>query len=258
MARKSEFEEPDIQVIDVEGGEEAKDTSKSRKAKRKTSEAVQTGEGSDPTPMFYLHSLLLIGGRVLSRLLDFYNSFFDLSGRDRAKIYRNISIHYVNKGQMEKAVDHLREWARLEPANPEPHYQLAIGLVGVENYKSALGMINKVLKLDPTHKGAIYRKGTIYLKLKAYQEAIEAFEQFIEAHPGHAKAYYFLGIGYDHTNQLDKAVEHLKKAIELDPREIKYQQHLGFLYERKGDHKEAAACFSKVMELEQELGEEEE
>jgi len=256
MVRKKNFDEPDIQEAETEG--EINEIPKSRKGRRKEAEVSPAKESSEPSPMFYWHSLLLIGGRVLSRMLDFYNGFFDLTHRDRAKIYRNISIHYMNKGQTEKAVEHLKEWARLEPTNPEAQYQLAIALVGVENYKSALGMINKVLKLDPAHKGAIYRKGTVYLKLKAYQEAIEAFEQFIEQHPGHPRAHYFLGIAYDHTDQLDKAIETLKKAIEFDPLEIKYHQHLGFLHERKGDHKEAAGCFAKVMELEQEQGEEEE
>ncbi|HIJ76387.1 MAG TPA: tetratricopeptide repeat protein [Deltaproteobacteria bacterium] len=248
MVQTKEFEERDFQ--DTETDSDIGESPRSRKGKRKE-HASPAADATEPSPMFYLHSLLLVGGRVLSRLLDFYNSFFDLTHRDRAKIYRNISVHYMKKGQTEKAIEHLKEWARLEPVNPEAQYQLAIALVGAENYKSALGVINKVLKLDPGHKGAIYRKGTIYLKLKAYQEAIEAFEQFLNLHPENAKAHYFLGIAYAHTEQLDKAIETLKKAVELDPPEIKYYQHLGFLYERKGDHKEAASCFAKVMELEQ-------
>ncbi|MGA2226664.1 MAG: magnetosome protein MamA [Syntrophobacteraceae bacterium] len=250
MVRTKEFKENDFQNPETDG--EISESPRSRKGKRKEPEDSPAKESTEPSPMFYIHSLLLVGGRVLSRMLDFYNSFFDLTQRDRAKIYRNISVHYMNKGHTDKAVEHLKEWARLEPANPEAQYQLAIALVGVENYKSALGVINKVLKLEPNHKGAIYRKGAIYLKLKAYQESIEAFEQFLSLHPENAKAHYFLGTAYSHTDQLDKAVETLQKAIEIDPLEIKYHQHLGFLYERKGDHKEAASCFAKVMELEQE------
>jgi tetratricopeptide (TPR) repeat protein len=250
MVRTKEFKESDFQDLETDG--EISESPRSIKGKRKEQEASPAKESTEPSPMFYIHSLLLVGGRLLSRMLDFYNSLFDLTHRDRAKIYRNISVHYMNKGQTDKAVEHLKEWARLEPTNPEAQYQLAIALVGVENYKSALGVINKVLKLDPNHKGAIYRKGAIYLKLKAYQESIEAFEQFLSLHPENAKAHYFLGTAYSHTDQLDKAVETLQRAIEIDPLEIKYHQHLGFLYERKGDHKEAAGCFAKVMELEQE------
>jgi tetratricopeptide (TPR) repeat protein len=254
--QKKEFEKRDLKEVGTEG--EINEVLKSRKGKRQEVESSPAVKSSEPSSMFYMHSLFLIGGRVLSRMLNFYNSFFDLTHRDRAKIYRNIGIHYMNKGQTEKGVEHLKEWAKLEPTNPEAYYQLAIALVGVENYKSAIGVLNKVLKLEPTHKGAIYRKGTIYLKLKAYQEAIEAFEQFIELHPDHAKVHYFLGIAYDHADLLDKAIEALKQAIEVDPLEIKYHQHLGFLYERQGRHKEAASCFAKVMELEQEREEEEE
>ena len=250
MAATKKFNDNEFQDTEVDS--EIDESLRPGKAKRKESEAASAKESTDPSPMFYIHSIMLVGGRVLSGLLDFYNNFFDLTHRDKAKIYRNISVHYRNKGQPEKAVEHLKEWARLEPSNPEAQYQLAVALVGVENYKSALGVLNRVLKLDPNHKGAIYRKGAVHLKLKAYQEAIEAFERFLSLHPENAKAHYLLGIAYAHTEQLDKAVETLQKAIEIDPHDVKYHQHLGFLYERRGDHKEAASCFAKVMELEQE------
>jgi tetratricopeptide (TPR) repeat protein len=255
MAEK-EFEEPNLQEEGTD--EEIKGPSKRKGQKAKKSSKPSVMEMAESSPKFYLHSMLLIGGRILNRMLDFYNSFFDLTHKDKAKIYRNIAMHYVNRGQAEKAVNHLKEWTRVEPSNTEAYYQLGIALVAAENYKSALGVFGKVLKMDPKHKGSLYRKSVLHVKLKAFSEAIEGFEQFLALHPDHAKAYYFLGIAYDRSDQLDKAVEAMKKAVELDPHEVKHFQHLGFLYERMGDHKEAARCFSKVMELEQEHEDEEE
>ena len=121
MAATKKFNENDFQDTEVES--DVEESPRPRKTRRKESEAAAAKESADPSPMFYIHSLMLVGGRVLSRMLDFYNNFFDLTHRDKAKIYRNISVHYMNKGQPEKAVEHLKEWARLEadqPGGPVP------------------------------------------------------------------------------------------------------------------------------------------
>ena len=202
-----------------------------------------------------MHSLLLFGGRLLHRVLDFYNSLFDLTPPDKAKIYRNISNHYAQKGLHDKALDYLREWARLDASNPDSHYQLGVALASSGNFKKAIRAFDKALELRPNHKGAIYRRSGLCLKLKDYQGAVDGLEQLLKAVPDNHKAHYLLGIACDRMDEIDRAIEAIQKAVELDPEEIKYLQHLGFLYERKEDHKQAARCFSRVMELQQEQDE---
>ena len=248
--QKPEFEQEEIE--------------KKSKGARKTKAGEQKGrtrpkgeESTQPSTMFYAHSLLLFGGRLLHRVLDFYNSLFDLTPADKATIYRNISNHYANKGLHEKALSYLREWARLDASNPDSHYQLGIALASSGDAKAALRAFDRVLKLNPDHKGAMYRKSELYLKLKDYKGALEGLERLVKMVPDNPKAHYLLGITCDRVDEIDKAVRAIKKAIELDPEEIKYHQLLGFLYERKEDHKQAARCFSRVMELQREQDEEE-
>ena len=69
---------------------------------------------------------------------DFYNNLFDLTPTDKARIYRNISNHYANKGLHDKALDYLRQWAKLDPNNPEPHFQLGMALATAGEYKKAV------------------------------------------------------------------------------------------------------------------------
>jgi superkiller protein 3 len=230
---------------------------KPRADKQKERARPADADSSEPSTIFYMHSLLLFGGRLLHRVLGFYNSLFELTPADQAKIYRNLSNHYVRKGLHERALDYLREWARLDASNPDSHFHLGIGLASFGNFKGAIRAFDRVLKLAPNHKKALYRKSGICLKLKDYPGAVETLKQLIDAVPDNAKAYYLLGIAYDRMDEVDPAVDAMKKATELDPEEIKYYQHLGFLYERKEDHTQAAKCFSKVMELQREQDEEE-
>lgn len=145
---------------------------KPKKPKAKAQEeSARGGETDQPQPssIFYLHSLLLFGGRVMHRVLGFYNSLFDLTSTDKARIYRNISHHYGNKGLHDKALDYLKEWAKLDPNDPDPHYQLGIALASSGDYKRAIRSYEAALKLNPNHKGAIYRRSALCLKLKDYK-----------------------------------------------------------------------------------------
>ena len=252
---KEKDQKPDLEQEEIEKG--GKGARKSKAGEQKGRTRPKGAEPSQPSAMFYVHSLLLFGGRLLHRVLDFYNSLFDLTPADKATIYRNISNHYANRGLHEKALDYLREWIRLDASNPDSHYQLGIALASSGDLKGAMRAFDKVLKLDPDHKGALYRKSELYLKLKDYEKAMEGLEQLIKVVPDNPEAHYLLGMCFDRMDEIDKAVHALQKAIEFDPEEIKYHQHLGFLYERKEDHKQAAKCFSRVMELQRKQDEEE-
>nr|MBF0220768.1 tetratricopeptide repeat protein [Desulfobulbaceae bacterium] len=229
-------------------------TQKSRATKSQKSNGASQEKimpSGQPSTMFYMHAVMLFGGRLLTGMLDFYNGLFGLSSDDKKKIYRNVSSHYLRKGLSEKAIASLKEWTRLDRNNPEAHYQLANALAVSGKTKQAIIVLNHVLKLDPAHSGAIYKKCKLHLKRKEYELAITGFEELITENTDNADLFYLLSVAYSRIDQIDKAIASLQKAIELDPEESKYYQHLGFLYERTGNHKEAATCFSRVMELEE-------
>lgn len=250
---KSEDHEPEIkakgkQKVKVSDGKAAK------KASRDEASAADTdGQYSS---VFYWHSLLLYCGRILHKVLDFYNQFFDLTPKDKAKLYSNISKHYINKGLYDKALSYLKEWSKVDPTNTEPLYQLGIALAASGNRKSAMGVFSKVLNLDPQHLGAIHRRSSIMLKLKDFKAASDELEKALAIDGENPKFFYLYAVAKEGLGETDKAIEALEKAIELDPDEIKYHQHLGFLNVSKDDHKTAAKSFTKVMELEREMEEE--
>jgi len=207
--------------------------------------------------IFYLHAFYLFIARLLNGLVAFYDKLLGLSPKDRAKICRNVSRYYMNKQLPEKAIDSLKEWTRLEPDNPESHFQLAEALTASGKSKQAIIMLNKVLGLNPNNQEALFRKGKLLLKRKEYPEALATLEALLKVAPEDAEVLYLSGLAYSRLEKIEEAIEAMRKAVTLAPEESKYHQHLGFLLEQKGEHKEAAKCFSRVMELEQELDEEE-
>jgi len=246
--KESEFQEEEF-------AKEKPETDKSGKKKARNDPSYKEHQG--PPTAFYLHALLLLGGRILSMVLNAYNSLFDLTPKDRTKIYRNLSTHYTNRGLYDKALEHLEEWVRLEPSNQDAHYQMGIALATSGNNERAISTFNKVLTLKPQHKGALHRKSALFLKIKDFDEAAKGFRSLVDLTPDNPKFHYLLGIAYEGLDEIDKAIEVIGKAAELDLNEIKYQQHIGLLHARKDDQKTAAKYFTKVMELERELEEDE-
>lgn len=243
----------DLDTIKKTGKAAAK---KIREGKLKQAEHLKSDEISQPSTVFYMHSLLLFSGRLLHRVLAFYNSLFDFKPSDKATIYRNISNQYINRGLHEKARQYLKEWARLEPSNADAHYHLAVALSSGDDVGAAIRSFDKTLKLNPNHKNARYRRAGLCLKIKDYEKAVKDLEALVAVAPENPKPFYLLAIACDRMDEVDKAVEAIKKAIALDSEEIKYYQHLGFLYERRENHKEAARCFTRVMELQREQDDE--
>ena len=244
--------------------EEAAESGKSKKARNKKAagkgkDNISAAESSGLSTTFYMHSLFLLGGRILNRVLDGYNGLFEMTPRDKAKIYRNVSTHYIKKGLYDKALEHLKEWVRLEPENPEALYQLAVSLATAEDRQEAIGALEKVLAINPKHKNALFRKRRPPREAQRSTTRGGMPSKGPGTGPRNAQGlHYLLGISYDAMEEIDKAIEAMQKAVALDPNEIKYHQHLGFLNVRRDDHKTAAGHFSKVMELEREQEEDDE
>ncbi len=79
---KGEKKSMDIEHDDIEEPKKkAKSSKRSKKAKAKNH------EGNQPSMIFYLHSFLLFAGRILNRILNFYDKLFDMNQTDKAKIY---------------------------------------------------------------------------------------------------------------------------------------------------------------------------
>jgi len=233
------------------GDDEPKPKAKVKEPAKPKKKAVEAEpEDVEGSTSFYWHSFLLLSGRMLNRMLDWYNGLFSFSPKDKAKLYRNISQHYLKRGATDKAMSYLKEWARNEKGDPEPLYQMGVALSSMGELQRAANAFDKVLKLKPNHHLALFRKSAILLKLKNYKEAIKGLESIIAESPEDPRAYYLLGLAYDGDGLLDKGIEAMQKAVDLDPEEIKYHQYLGFMNVRKEDHKTAAEHFTKVMELE--------
>ncbi len=221
--------------------------STSRDAARREAQAqVESIEGSG---YYCLHSVLLLGSRLLTRALNWYTGLLHLAPKDKAKIYRALSLHHRHRDELQKALVFLKEWSRNERGNPEPVFQMGEVLASLGEHRAALAAFDRVLAMRGGHIPALTRKCALLLRLKNYSAAIAGLELLAREQPDQAKHFYRLGLAYDGEGRLEDAITAMRKAVDLDPEEVKYHHHLGFMSVRKEDHSSAAEHFGKALEL---------
>jgi tetratricopeptide (TPR) repeat protein len=116
-------------------------------------------------------------------------------------------------------VVHLREAARLLPADAAVHFQL--GLLSAELGKTddAIAAFREVRRLAPDDGDGHFNLGVVLNdKLRALvDEKVEAFQKAVALRPGRAEAHYHLAVAYVQKAQLSPVDEKrllLSKALE--------------------------------------------
>ena len=143
----------------------------------------------------------------------------------------------------------LRTAIKLEPKNPEHHYNYALFLETQHQYSQARGEFEKAIKFDK--KNDIFRTdyANLLFKLEDYKSAEEQYKEAIEINPNNVHVWTNLGKLYFEKNQPIKAEKALKQAINIDPKFPLSYLNLLELYENQGMDNEAQALWKRYRAL---------
>lgn len=202
---------------------------------------------------FLLHSSLLIGGRILHKVLNFYNEFFSLDEKDTLTIHKNLVQHYRKKGNIGKAISSIKKVIDLDPSVKKGELFLMLAeLYSLNgNHADAKATYHSYLKEHPTSYEALVGLAGTYYKENDIDNAIKYCEEARDINSNDDQLFFKLGLLYDKKKEQQKAIDCLESAIKISPETVKYHQHIGFLYESTGAHEKAVPHFKKVLELEQ-------
>ena len=84
----------------------------------------------------------------------------------------------IRNDRTEEAKPHLLDAMRLNPNNPESHFQMASLLEKSGDLQGALQELQKTLSLDPSKAEVHYRAARIFQRLGKKEEASQEFDQF--------------------------------------------------------------------------------
>lgn len=102
-------------------------------------------------------------------------------GAQVAEAHKLLALAAYLQRQLDKFELHIKAAAKLNPADPEPHYHL----------------------------------GRYYFEDKRYEEALSAFKTVFKFQPDHFKAHYYAGLVYESQNEMAPAQQEFQAAINI-------------------------------------------
>ena len=186
-------------------------------------------------------------------------------------------------GEIQNAIDHLKEWVQQEPTNSRAHVHLAKLLKSTEDLEGSKAHYQRALALGVEDNSVLINVGNVCLRLgnaeeakhyyqqalekepdnvhahsnmvavllqeKQYQEAEAHCQQALKRSPNHAPAHFNLGLVHKEQQNYELASSCFRKVVKLSPTHIEAYAHLGVIYQKLENLEEAEVCYRKLLEL---------
>jgi protein O-GlcNAc transferase len=137
-----------------------------------------------------------------------------------------------NKQRLEQAIDHYKQALDLNKLTSDNLKKLRTNTLGaltgiyseppLQNYETALGYAQELVKDNPTDTKNLYAIANLYERFGKIPEAEETYRKVTEVNPQDAKACGALAAFYnkplwDGRSKFDQAIETLKRCTSLEP-----------------------------------------
>lgn len=173
-----------------------------------------------------------------------------------AKLFAGVGEYYIQKGDLDNALDKFRDAMSLDAQNvaAKMGYSEALALKGNERLEKGLPVEAKALFLEaltnnPKNSAALFGLGGIYADLEQTSEAIANYEKSLENDPKLTEIYVPLGALYFQIGEIAKADDLLSKAIVVSPERAETQYFYGLVRSSQGKTDEALAAFLKARTI---------
>ncbi len=164
-------------------------------------------------------------------------------------LHDTLAQRYLSLDNLEKAVDHWKKSAQLQP-NPWASY---FNLGNVFDQKGernrAIAFYRKALTLKADHVRAHNNLGVVLQSQGKSREAIRHFRQALRFEPGSREAHTNLGGALADLGQFDEAASHFGQALESDPGSAEMHNNLGSVLALRGKLDQAASHFRQAAQL---------
>jgi tetratricopeptide (TPR) repeat protein len=157
-----------------------------------------------------------------------------------AQAHINLIELYGRLGQFEKAEEHYRAAARLEPGSVEGYYNYGVLLLAAQKFEQAEDAFRKAVAIDPFHSAAHNNIGYLLERQGKLVEAAAEYRTAIDNRPGDRQAHFNLGRVLVNLHAYSDGIQELEKTIEPeDENTPRYLYALGAAFARSADRQNA-------------------
>ncbi len=161
----------------------------------------------------------------------------------------NLAISYVNRGELEPALEHFIKSAKLNPHFGKIYSNIGQVQISLGRYEEAVEPFRTALRCDPKLASAHYGLAVTLEKEGNRAQAIQHLVTAIELAPDLWEAHDELGVLLQKEGKNEKALDHLFQAARLKPGSAVVRSHLAAALDQSGRATEAAAQYREALNL---------
>ena len=135
----------------------------------------------------------------------------------KVTVHDDVARLYLLFGEVEKALAHFRESARLEPESPAAQYNVGTTLLQMGALDEAVARFERALRLDPDYAPVHNNLGAALRSQGRLDEAIRRFRQAVRARPDDEDALYNLASTLTLQGEFTEAIALYRRVLALLP-----------------------------------------
>lgn len=168
---------------------------------------------------------------------------------DQDEIYLDLAMEYQNAGELQLAINVLREAIHQNPSNEGAIYELAFCYDQQGDFQASVQCYSDFIDNNPYSFTAWYNLGNAYAKNEDLDKAVWAYDYCILINDGFGPAYFNLGHTHLTLERYTTAITNFEKCMELDGDDPLALSYIGECYEQLGELSRAKKYYKKSLEL---------
>lgn len=157
--------------------------------------------------------------------------------------------HQLRLGNIDAAIDMLRQALSVDPEYPDAHALLALCLLDRRRIHAALHEAKLALQLAPQLALAHYAMAQTLIAHRQFVQAGRQIAELLELDPNQPAYYRLQAQLYQLTHQFEKVLPTLAKALELDPEDPDTIADQGEHYLQQGELAQAEQKADEALQL---------
>lgn len=154
----------------------------------------------------------------------------------------------VGTGELDAAIERLRNVVRQAPAHSKAHWFLALALRRKGDFEGAAEVLRSLLAANPDSTEGHYGLALVRLEQDRPDEAIEELQKTLAVDPDFADAHYDLATVLARRDETDEALAHFDAVLEIDRHHAAAFRERGTLMFRRGRFGEAVADYRRALD----------
>ncbi len=184
---------------------------------------------------YFMLGLACFNMQDYSKAKEFFGRSVDLDPSRAAAVHHNLGALAYQTGEMATAVQEFQAALKVDPNDPDTHYQLGATYLlmafpenatepDTANLALAQEEFEQSLALSPDKPEALVGLSNVYMFQNKAADAVELLEKAVEQAPDMREALFALGRAYAMSGETEKAKKTLKSFLDTNPPEVWAEQ----------------------------------